>query len=249
MADLNVIRFDRNGDPETGLQRWPDIPTELLHSGAPIQTAHTYLDNDNGIFTAGVWDCTPHELVPGPYPADEFMVVLEGSIIIEHESGQTDRFRTGECFIIPKGMPCIWRQDEYTRKFWAIHNNPDTPLAADSSLNAIRANPDATLPAMTGHDPAMYESEVPTMGLLNLYQDPTGKFQAGVWDCSPMQRVAGRIERSELMHILQGSGSITNADGVVFEFEAGDTFMVPVGMGYQWQNDSYVKKFFCSYTP
>ena len=248
MADLNVIRFDRNGDPETGLQRWPDIPTELLHSGAPIQTAHTYLDNDNGIFTAGVWDCTPHELVPGPYAADEFMVVLEGSIIIEHESGQTDRFRAGECFIIPKGMPCTWRQDEYTRKFWAIHN-PDTPLAADSSLNAIRANPDATLPAVTGHDPAMYVSEIPSMGLLNLYQDPTGRFQAGVWDCSPMQRVAGRIERSELMHILEGSGSITNADGVVFEFRAGDTFMVPVGMGYQWQNDSYVKKFFCSYTP
>jgi uncharacterized cupin superfamily protein len=64
-----------------------------------------------------------------------------------------------------------------------------------------------------------------------------------------MKRVAGRIERSEMMHILEGSGSITNADGVVFEFSAGDTFMVPAGMGYQWQNDEYVKKIFCSYTP
>jgi uncharacterized cupin superfamily protein len=249
MADLNVIRFDRDGDPETGLQRWDDIPAERLHSGAPTQTGHTYLDTANGIFTAGVWDCTPHEMLPGAYEVDEFMIVLEGSIIIEHESGQTDRFRAGDSFILPKGTPCIWRQDEYVRKFWAIHGNPDTPLVADSSLNAIRTNPDAVLPAMTGHDPAMYESEVPSMGLLNLYQDPGGKFQAGVWDCSPMRRVAGRIERSELMHILEGSGSITNADGVVFAFKAGDTFMVPVGMGYQWQNDEYVKKFFCSYTP
>ena len=32
-------------------------------------------------------------------------------------------------------------------------------------------------------------------------------------------------------------------------FKAGDTFMVPIGMGYQWQNDEYVKKIFCSYTP
>ena len=71
----------------------------------------------------------------------------------------------------------------------------------------------------------------------------------GVWDCSPMKRIPATIERSELMHILEGSGSITNADGVVFEFKAGDTFLVPIGMGYQWQNHEYVKKLFCSYTP
>lgn len=249
MADLNVIKFDRNGDPETGLQRWDDVPLELLHSGAPIQTGHTYQDTANGIFTAGVWDCTPHELLPSPYSVDELMIVLEGSIIIEHESGQADRFIAGDSFIIPKGTPCIWRQDEYVRKFWAIHDNPEAPLMADSALGAIRVNPDAALSEVTGHDPAMYESEVPDMGLLSLYQDPGGKLLAGVWECSPMKRVAGRIERSELMHILEGSGSITNADGVIFEFQAGDTFLVPVGMGYQWQNDKYVKKIFCSYTP
>ena len=75
------------------------------------------------------------------------------------------------------------------------------------------------------------------------------KVTSGVWDCSPMQRVPATIERSELMHILEGSGSITNADGVIFNFKAGDTFLVSVGMGYQWKNDEYVKKVFCSYTP
>ena len=249
MSDQNVIRFDQNGHPETALHRWEDIPAEDLHSGAPIQTGHSFFDTASGILTAGVWDCTPHELLPTPYSVDELMIVLEGSIIIEHESGRIDRFSAGDSFIIPRGTPCIWRQDEYVRKFWAIHDNPDTPLVADSVLNSIRVNPDAALPEITGHDPAMYESEVPTMGLLNLYQDPGGKFQAGVWDCSPMKRVAGRIERSELMHILKGSGSITNADGIVFDFRAGDTFLVPLGMGYQWHNDEYVKKIFCSYTP
>jgi len=65
MADLNVIRFDRNGDPKTGLQRWDDIPSDQLHSGAPIQTGHIYLDNDNGVFTVGVWDCSPMKRVAG----------------------------------------------------------------------------------------------------------------------------------------------------------------------------------------
>ena len=51
------------------------------------------------------------------------------------------------------------------------------------------------------------------------------------------------------MHILEDSGTITNADGVVFEFSAGDTFLVPIGMGYQWHNTEHVKKFFCAFTP
>jgi uncharacterized cupin superfamily protein len=249
MADLSVIKYDRNGDPDYGLHDWGAYPPEMLRSGEPLQKGHTYLDTASSIFSSGVWDCTAHELLPGPYDVDEFMLVLEGSIIIEHESGHSDRFSAGESFIIPKGTPCSWKQDEYTRKFWAIHDDPDIPLQADSALSAIRVDPNAALPIVSGHDPAMYESEVPDMGLLALYRDPSGRFLAGLWDCSPMKRVATTIERSELMHILEGSGSITNADGVVFNFSAGDTFMVPVGMGYQWQNDEYVKKIFCSYTP
>ena len=80
-------------------------------------------------------------------------------------------------------------------------------------------------------------------------QDPSGRFLAGIWDSTPMTRAPSTIARSELMHILEGSGSITNADGVVFEFGAGDTFLVPIGMGYQWHCNEYVKKLFCSYTP
>ena len=64
-----------------------------------------------------------------------------------------------------------------------------------------------------------------------------------------MQRKPATLARSELMHILEGSGSITNGDGVVFDFKAGDTFLVPIGMGYQWRNDEYVKKIFCSFIP
>jgi len=249
MADLNVIKFDRNGDPEYGLHSWGAYLPESIQSGNPEQSGHTYLDTASSIFSAGVWECTPHEMLPGPYDVDELMIVIEGSIIIEHESGKSERFRAGSSFIIPKGAPITWKQDETVRKFWAIHDDPDTPLAGNSNLNAILADPDAELSAITEQDPAMFESEVPEMGLLSLYKDPSGKFQAGVWDCSPMKRVATTIERSELMHILEGSGSITNADGIVFNFRAGDTFMVPVGMGYQWQNNEYVKKIFCSYTP
>ena len=96
MADLTVIKYDRKGHPDYGMHDWGAYPPEALQSGEPVQTGHTYLDTASSIFYSGVWDCTPHELVPGPYDVDEFMIVLEGSIIIEHESGKSDRFSAGE---------------------------------------------------------------------------------------------------------------------------------------------------------
>lgn len=249
MADLTVIKYERNGDPEYGLQDWGTYLPDIVASGEPLQHGHTYLDTATSIFSSGVWTCSPHELVSGPFNVDEFVILLEGSIVIDHESGDSQRFRSGDSFIIPKGAPIAWKQDEAVRIYYAVHDDPEIPLESDPELKAIAADPKAELPAVTGQDPAMYESEVPEVGRLTLYKDPTGKFQAGVWDCSPMKRMATTIERSELMHILDGSGSITNADGEVFNFRKGDTFMVPAGMGYQWQNDTHVRKIFCSYAP
>jgi uncharacterized cupin superfamily protein len=248
MADQTVILFDADGDPETGLQTWDPIPAESIASGDPVQRGHTYFSTANDSFTAGVWDCTPYEEVRGPYSVDEFMVLLEGSLDIENEDGTMQSFRTGQGFVIPKGAVLQWKQSEYLRKFWVIHDDADSPPAA-AGLRALLADPDAELPRMPRADAALFEGEVPDMGMNVLYQDPSGKFLAGVWESTPMTRIASTIERSELMHIIAGSGSITNADGVVFNFEAGDTFLVPVGMGYRWSSDEYVKKLFCSYTP
>jgi len=246
MTDLTVIPFSPEGDPESGLQPWDPVGPEFIASGSPEQCGHEYYSAAGGRVSVGVWDSTPYEEVKGPYSVDEFMVLLQGSLDLEDADGNTQTFRAGDGFIIPKGAVVQWRQSEYLRKFYFIHDNPDAP---GGGFDAMRVDPLAELPAVTNQDPALYLSEVPQMGWLTLYQSPDGHFQAGVWDCSPMQRVPATIERSELMHILEGSGTITNADGVVFEFSAGDTFLVPLGMGYQWQNDSYVKKLFCSYTP
>jgi uncharacterized cupin superfamily protein len=247
MTDQTVIKYDRNGHPETGLTLWDEIPVEFIQSGDPIQHGHEYFSTAEGRITSGVWDCTAHQLKPGPYEADEFMIVLEGSILIVDNAGNTETFVAGESFIIPKGLNCSWKQTEYTRKFYVIHDDAST--RSSENLSTIRADLSQVLPAVTAHDESLYMSDIPEMGLLSLFRDPSGQFEVGIWDCSPMKRVPATIARSELMHILEGSGSITNADGVVFNFSAGDTFMVPIGMGYQWQNDEYVKKLFCSYTP
>jgi hypothetical protein len=248
MPDQTVILFERDGDPETGLQTWDPIAPEAIASGSPVQRGHVYFSTDNERLTAGVWDCTAHDEVRGPYEVDEFMLLLEGSLDIENEDGSIQTFHTGDGFMIPKGAVLQWRQTEYLRKFWMIHDNPDSPPAA-AGLRAQLLDPQASLPRVNGLDPADFESAVPDMGLLSLYRDPTGRLQIGLWESEPMTRVPGILNRSELMHILEGSGSIVNGDGVEFKFSAGDTFLVPIGMGYQWKSQEYVRKLFCSYTP
>ena len=247
MTDHTVIVFDREGDPQSGLQPWDPIAAETLVSGSPTQRGHTYFSTSSDRLTAGVWDAPAHVEQRDAYSVDEFMFLLEGSLGIENEDGSKQTFHAGEACFIPNGAVLQWQQSEYLRKFWVIHDNPDSAPAA-AGLTAMLVDPGVALTPVSGLEQAPFESDIPQMGLQTLYQDPEGKFVVGVWDCSPMKRVPSTIERSELMHILEGSGSITNADGVVFEFKAGDTFLVPVGMGYQWQNHEYVKKLFCSYT-
>lgn len=249
MPDLNVIRFDINGNPQTGLEEWEAISPEVLVSGNPIQRGHVYFSTEGDKLSAGVWDCTEHEEKFAPYEVDEFMHVLEGSITLKDKSGNSHVYRAGESFIIPKGCECSWTQSEYCRKFWVILDDAGNEIGENNGFSAIRINTDSELPAVPQTDPSPYLSEMPEMGLLSLYKDQSGKFEVGLWECSPMQRVPATLARSELMIILEGSGSITNADGMIFEFKAGDTLLVPVGMGYQWHNTETVKKVFCSYTP
>jgi uncharacterized cupin superfamily protein len=248
MADQTVIKFDIDG-PAAGLSDWGETPKQDIQSGNPVQNGHTYFSTDKDRYYSGVWDCTAHQLVRSPYSVDEFMIVLEGSIIIEDPAGNSATYSAGESFIMPKGLDCSWKQTEYTRKFFVIHDNPGSAEEHDPDKRSIRIDSSADLPAVTAQDKSLYLSAVPEMNLLSLFRDPSGEFEVGLWDCSPMKRVPATIARSEFMHILEGSGSITNADAVVFSFEAGDTFMVPTGMGYQWQNNTYVKKIFCAYTP
>ncbi|MFT5740577.1 MAG: putative cupin superfamily protein, partial [Gammaproteobacteria bacterium] len=191
MADLTVISYHRDGD--NGLEAWPDFALDTIASGTLKQTGHTYLDN--GVFTSGVWECTSGELIPGDYDVDEMMIVLDGAITIEHESGASQTFTAGQAFVIPKGTPCQWIQTETTRKFWAIYDSPGE-LNSDFELEAMLLDPEAKLPSMGAQDPTVFESAPPEMGMLILHKDPTGKFIAGLWESTPMTRKPGIIERS-----------------------------------------------------
>mgnify|MGYP003704414623 CR=1 FL=1 len=82
------------------------------------------------------------------YAVDEFILVLEGEIIIVEKDRET-RAGPGEALVIPKGTHCRYRQDRHVRKFYVYHGDPSAQAPA-SGRHAVKIDTAAALdPART----------------------------------------------------------------------------------------------------
>ena len=249
MSEPKSIKFEADGPADSGLQAWDPIPAEALTAGEPVQRGHTYFTDDSGTLTAGVWDCTPMTLKSGPYDVNEFMYVLQGSIQIVHDNGATDTIEAGQCFVLPKGTPCVWRQTEYVRKFYAIFDDPSGQSLDADALSVRRPDPADALEPVGEQDTSRYVGEVPEQTIKVYFQDATRQMTVGIWTTTEMHTRLLPFGRNELMHILEGEVTITDGNGIAHTYGAGDTFLVPKGMVYQWDSVGIVKKIFCIFQP
>jgi uncharacterized cupin superfamily protein len=53
----------------------------------------------------------------------------------------------------------------------------------------------------------------------------------------------------EMVRLLEGEVKITEADGAVHLFKAGDAFFIPKGTICKWQTNGYLKKFYSILDP
>lgn len=245
---LEIVRFEPNGPAGQGLARWEDIPADTLLAGNPVQRGHSYLDVKQFGLSAGVWDCTPMTTKPEPYPVNEFMLVLEGSVTIVEAGGRETTIRAGESFILPKGLDCSWRQTEYMRKFYVIFDDQSGTAPEPSTLSVIKPDPRAELEP-TSFDPAPIVGPLPKQHARTWFTDPTGQWTIGTWDATPYERKVAPFPRYELMHLIEGSVTLTDGRGGGHTFRAGDTFLVPMGTPCGWKSTEYVRKFYCIFQP
>ena len=251
MTTARIIRMDPHSPEGRGLEVWPPMDRSDLISGTPVQRGQTYLDDKASGLSVGVWDCTAFTAKPGPYSVNEFMVLLEGSVTIVDAKGGETLITAGESFIIPKGLVCQWKQTGYVRKFFVIFDDTSglTPKDA-TALKVLKPDPAATLPPAAPIDPALIAGgKSPVLHDLNVFTDMTGQLAAGVWDATPYDRKPIVFGRHELMHFLEGSVTMTGADGVAQTFKAGETVLVMAGAEMGWTSTHYVRKIYCSFTP
>jgi len=250
MATGTIVRFEPRGPAGTGLVRWPDFPAEMLTAGTPVQRGHTYFEDKAIGLSAGVWDCTAMTTKAEPYSVNELMIVLEGSVTIVDARERAVTVKAGESFLIPKGMPCVWRQDGYIRKVFVIFDDASGKAPSDPAvLEVLRPDPQAALAPSAGPAPELLASAPPAQRDKQYFADLTAQWTVGVWDSTAYHRKTISFPRHELMHILEGEVTLTEEGGPAQTFKAGDTFFVPMGARCDWKSTGYVRKIYCIMQP
>jgi uncharacterized cupin superfamily protein len=250
MAQPRIARFEPKGPGGKGLELWEEIPEASLIAGKPVQHGHYYLNETSIGLSAGVWDCTAMTGKLGPYPVNEFMILLEGAVTILDERGGATTIKAGESFILPKGLPCAWKQTGYVRKFFVIFDDSSGLAPAHpETLKLLRPDPLAELEPSAGPAAEVLLGPAPTQHALEYFEDVSRQWTVGVWDSTPYHRATIAFPRHELMHILDGEVTITEEGFEPRTFKAGDSFFVPMGTRCDWLTTRYIRKIYCIMQP
>ncbi len=253
MGARKIIRFQPNGPGNKGLQEWDPIDPAGLEAGTPIQRGHIYHEDSASGYMAGVWDCTPMTERFGPYAVNEFMLLLEGSVTMIRADGGEAIINAGESFIVPKGLPCQWKQDGYVRKYFVIFENPGTPAADNVSAQGVilpkLTDPGEETPWQSADGAGEFAGDTPTARNHTCFTDPSHQFSCGLWDSSAFETPAVPCPRNELVILVQGSMTLTDENGHEHLFEAGETAYVPKGVSCGRRSTGDVRTLYCRFDP
>ncbi|MEO0378758.1 MAG: cupin domain-containing protein [Pseudomonadota bacterium] len=133
-AKPTVRRIMPNGIDGVGLSAWEPMDPATLAAGKPVQSGHTYDENEARGYSVGVWHCTAFDDVPGPYPVDEYMLLLEGQVVMALPDGTEVTVDAGEAFVLPQGLNCQWKMPCNVRKIFMIVENDGRETSQNPSL-------------------------------------------------------------------------------------------------------------------
>jgi uncharacterized cupin superfamily protein len=238
-----TIRFDPNAD----LEIWSDFPESEISSGTRASIGHRWLDDTAAGVSAGIWEAEANLGRWMKWPVHEFMIILEGEVVIVEENSETV-IGPGESFFFPKGRRCIWNQSGYAKKFMMIFDDTSgAPAVGDTPV--IKFDPRVALAPSESLPVAMLRSPVPVQQAHCYFEDATGQFSAGVWETTGYERKLWNSPRHELMHIVEGSVTFGNDKGETQVFGPGDTFLVPLGAATTWKSEGTLRKIYCIFQP
>ncbi len=94
------------------------------------------------------------------------------------------------------------------------------------------------LPAPVPRVPALNGAPMETF--LEVYAD--ARVELGIWECSPGRFPAAKDGIGEFMHVVEGRGILTSADGTVHEIRPGALIVTPDGWSGTWEIEETVRK-------
>lgn len=71
-----------------------------------------------------------------------------------------------------------------------------------------------------------------------------GPVQVGIWECTPGGWSIENRPNTEVVHILRGAATITDAGGSVRELVAGSAVVLPLGWSGRWDITATIRKLY-----
>ncbi len=132
--------------------------------------------------------------------------------------------------------------------------NPNAPTPDISSADdGIKILDPVTLEGgmtnMKTTDPFVIKGKAPLQRDHLVFTNDAGNMFVGMWDSPPFVSEMHPFPRYEFVQLLEGEVTITEGDGTVHLFKAGDAFFIPMGTVFRWQTSEYIKKFYSILEP
>ena len=173
-----------------------------------------------------------------PLEYDEFVLVLNGKLILTEQNGAAQEFTPGDVVILPKGYTGTWEMQGDYRELAVVPVNPPAIKEVDGS--PVRLNPDM----IAGLD----LTPIPNDGFVDILVAGELEFEIGdlftgedlravVVESTPAKTDHRNrpLEYDEFVLVLNGGLVLTEQNGRVQEFRPGDALVVPKGYTGTWE--------------
>lgn len=175
--------------------------------------------------------------------ADTWVLVDKGAVYLTGAAGDLE-LAEGHSAVIARGTPFTWRTDAPATligmTYPAGEGGEPGMTAIDNQAALGPSNPPAA---------HLLLGETPSCRSNNHFTSADGEFRCGIWDSTPYQRTPIFFHHSELMHLLAGTVTFTDAAGRSATFSKGDTFIIEQGAECSWDSQEHVAKIYSLYRP
>ena len=255
-ADSSILPLRADSLVAEALQALPPWPASMLISG---ESVHAQKVLQEGEFVVVIYESMPAVIgINEPYPYDEFVRVLEGTVVLTSVAGDRQVYGPDDHFLVPKGWMGTWDMPSPFRELIIVEtaawNQSESNIA--STFGSKRPIGDAESEVL----PLMVESlREETLEVLPPW--PEGVVVAGVNEHAQKVlhegevvaalygadaarlRVAAPFPYDEYVLVLEGKVVLTSEDGSSQTFGVGDGFLVPKGWTGTWDMpEQYLEK-------
>jgi uncharacterized cupin superfamily protein len=255
-AEVEVLSLNTKGLQETALESIPAWPEEMVLSGT---NQHWQKVLHKGEFVVALYEAMPAVIdISEPYPYDEYVRVLQGSVVLTSSEGERQSYEAGDAFLVPVGWTGTWEMPTrfreliiIDRKGWeAVESMIATLFGADPESSTGQTS---VLPLLTASlkkapldDLPPWPQEVVLSGANEHGQKVlhSGNVVAALYGAEAARLSVGEpFPYDEYVLVLAGEVTLTSDAGHSKTFGAGDSFLVPKGWTGIWDMpEQYLEK-------